>query len=169
MLRHYFRQLFSYVAVHIEILRILLLSGINVKVSALSKTPHILDTLNTCVPRRCIRKNTSDLMFLGMRPEMTFNWEVIHIIRETSKHIKDRVRISSLLFDRFIWQKYVESHFWIVNFAPMLHSFETTSKVFLALGYSYSVTVLNRGFWNFNNSSQTISRVQCIDWFVNFF
>lgn len=77
---------------------------------------------------------------------MTFDREVVHVSRETSKHVKDRVRISSLVFDRFIGQINVESHLRIVHFAPMLHSFETSSKIFKALGNSNCVRVLNRWF-----------------------
>jgi hypothetical protein len=77
---------------------------------------------------------------------MTFNWEVIHITREASKHVKHWVRVSSLLFDCFIRQKDVESHFRVVDLAPMLHCFEATSKIFKTLSYSYCVSILNRGF-----------------------
>ena len=111
-------------------LGVLGVSSINIISSTLSKSPIILDALDSSVSRRSVREDASNSVLLSPNTEVTLNGEVFMISGKTCQTIKSWIRITSLILDGFIWKIDRELHLTVVNFTPVLNSLKRSTEIF---------------------------------------
>ena len=160
VLGHEVGQLFVYVAIHVEVVLVLLSRSVYIVACAESECPVLIDPLNGNISRGGVREDASDLVRLSIDAEVALNGEIFMVGLEAGEEVDDRVGLASLLLDSIVWQVDVEGHLTVVDLAPVLHSLERTAAVF------NTANDLHLARWgllegrDLNHSSEAITGVQ---------
>jgi hypothetical protein len=85
------------VSVHLKVLRVFGVGGIDVETSSIPELPVILDSLNPCVSGGGVGENAGDLVLLSVLPEVALDREVFMVCCQTCQTVEHWVSLASLL------------------------------------------------------------------------
>ena len=109
---------------HVKVLRVFGVGGIDIVASSLSELPIVLDSLDAGVTGRGVGEHASDLVLLSVLTEVTLDWEVFVVSSKTGKAVEDWVGLASLLLDSLVWEENLEVHGAVQRLAPVLDSLQ---------------------------------------------